>query len=113
MKKLLSIFAVAAVIMLLATSCKKDSYNTFATISGTVMDRDNGEPLGNVSLTLTPGGLNTYTGSDGSFQFNDIDAQQYTLQAQKSGYKANRLNNINALAGETTRVSITLEKQQP
>ena len=54
MKKLLSIFAVAAVIMLLATSCKKESYNTFATISGTVVEMGNGEPIGNALLTLMP-----------------------------------------------------------
>lgn len=110
MKKLLSIFAVAAVIMLLTTSCKKESYNTFATISGTVVEMGNGEPIGNALLTLTPSGLNTYTGSDGTFQFNDVEAQQYTLTAQKTGYNANR-KTINAEAGQTLTVSLTMEKQ--
>ncbi len=110
MKKLLSIFAVAAVIMLLATSCKKESYNTFATISGTVVEMGNGEPIGNALLTLMPGNLNTYTGSDGTFQFNDVEAQQYTLTAQKTGYNANR-KTINAEAGQTLTVSLTMEKQ--
>lgn len=110
MKKLLSIFAVAAVIMLLATSCKKESYNTFATISGTVVEMGNGEPIGNALLTLMPGNLNTYTGSDGTFQFNDVEAQQYTLTAQKTGYNANR-KIINAEAGQTLTVSLTMEKQ--
>lgn len=110
MKKLLSIFAVAAVIMLLATSCKKESYNTFATISGTVVEMGNGEPIGNALLTLMPGNLNTYTGSDGTFQFNDVEAQQYTLTAQKTGYNANR-KTINAETGQTLTVSLTMEKQ--
>ena len=110
MKKLLSIFAVAAVIMLLATSCKKESYNTFATISGTVVEMGNGEPIGNALLTLMPGNLNTYTGSDGTFQFNDVEAQQYTLTAQKTGYNANR-KTINAEAGQTLTVSLPMEKQ--
>lgn len=110
MKKLLSIFAVAAVIMLLATSCKKESYNTFATISGTVVEMGNGEPIGNALLTLMPGNINTYTGSDGTFQFNDVEAQQYTLTAQKTGYNANR-KTINAEAGQTLTVSLTMEKQ--
>ena len=96
--------------MLLATSCKKESYNTFATISGTVVEMGNGEPIGNALLTLMPGNLNTYTGSDGTFQFNDVEAQQYTLTAQKTGYNANR-KTINAEAGQTLTVSLTMEKQ--
>lgn len=110
MKKTLSIFVVAAAVLLLATACKKESYDTFATISGTVVEMGNGEPIGNALLTLTPSGLNTYTGSDGTFQFNDVEAQQYTLTAQKTGYKANR-KTINAEAGQTLTVSLTMEKQ--
>ena len=110
MKKTVSIFVVAAAVLLLATACKKESYDTFATISGTVVEMGNGEPVGNALLTLTPSGLNTYTGSDGTFQFNDVEAQQYTLTAQKSGFKANR-KTINAEAGQTLTVSLTIEKQ--
>lgn len=110
MKKTLSIFVVAAAVLLLATACKKESYDTFATISGTVVEMGNGEPVGNALLTLMPGNINTYTGSDGTFQFNDVEAKQYTLTAQKTGYKANR-KTIDAEAGQTLTVSLTMEKQ--
>ena len=110
MKKTLSIFVVAAAVSLLATACKKESYDTFATISGTVVDEDNGEPLGSVLMTLTPGGRNTYTGSDGTFQFNDVEAQNYKLFAKKTGYNANNIT-INAEAGQTSLVNLTMKKQ--
>lgn len=112
MKKIISTLALAALLLCVATSCNKEKYdNLTATITGTVIDMDSGEPIGNAQMTLSPGGLNSYTGNDGFFQFNDVEAQQYTLQAQKSGYQANR-KTINAKAGETVNVSMTLQKEQ-
>lgn len=111
MKKALSILALVGFIMFTVTSCKKENYeNITATVAGTVIDVDTGEPIGNVTMTMTPGGLNTYTGSDGTFQFNDVEAQQYTLTAQKTGYGANR-KTVNPNAGETVNVSITMKKE--
>lgn len=110
MKKALRILALVGFIMLTATSCKKENYeNITATVAGTVLDFDTGEPIGNATITMTPGGLNTYTGSDGTFQFNEVEAQQYTLTAQKTGYKADR-KTINPNAGETLNVSIAMRK---
>lgn len=111
MKKAISIFVLAAFILLAATSCKKEKYeNINGTVTGTVIDMDNGEPVGNALMTMTPGGLNTYTGSDGFFKFGDVEAQQYTLTAQKTGYKANR-KTVNVAAGETVTVSLVMEKE--
>lgn len=69
MKKRASVIAASVLLFftsMLWCSCKKedvakDQPSTFATINGTVRDLDNGEPLSDVLLTLSPGGLNAYS----------------------------------------------------
>lgn len=84
--------------------------STFAAIKGTVVNVDNSEPIGNVLLSLYPGGLNTYADSVGAFMFEELEALQYTLIVQKSGYITNR-NIVNTTAGETTSVTMMLQRQ--
>ena len=48
------------------------------------------------------------TGADGRFEFAEVDAVQYTITVMKAGYSTNR-KLVNAIAGETTDVTITME----
>lgn len=109
MKKILSALVLCFALLMLGSACTKTQYDLFGNVSGTVIDVDDGEPIGGATVTLSPGGLNTYTGSDGNFDFNDIDAQKYTVTVQKTGYEANR-KSVEALAGETVNVSLTMKK---
>lgn len=111
MKKILATLVLALTLLGITTSCTQTQYDIFSNIAGTVVDVDSGDPIGQVTVTLSPGGLNTYTGSDGHFDFVDIDAQQYTITVQKSGYESNR-KTITAPAGETVNVSMTMKKNQ-
>ena len=112
MKKTICLFVLSALIVCAAvSSCTKESYDSInTTITGTVLDNESGDALGGVQITLLPGGRNTYSGSDGFFQFNDIEAQQYTIQAQKTGYRTER-KTIHPNAGETCVVSINMWKE--
>ncbi len=110
-KRLFTILSVCVVLMTFTCACNKIQYDLFGNISGTVIDVDNGEPITQATVTLSPGGLNTYTGSDGHFAFNGIDAQQYTITVQKTDYQANR-KIIEVLTGETVNVSITMKKKK-
>lgn len=110
MKKLLTVLIIGMVMLTMTSACNKITYDLFGNISGTVIDVDSHEPLDGVTVTLSPGGLNTYTGSDGLFEFKEIEAQQYTITVQKTGYQANR-KTLEALSGETINVSITMKKQ--
>lgn len=93
------------------TSCTREYYdNINVTITGTVVDHDTEEALSGVALTLLPGGRNTYTGSDGVFQFNEIEAQQYSVQVRKTGYKDDR-SSINPSPGETIVLHFTMTKE--
>lgn len=92
------------------SSCTHTEYDLFSNIAGTVVDKNSGEPLGQVDVTLKPLMLKTYTGSDGQFYFNDIEAtDDYEIWVQKDGYRANNIK-VKAPSGETINVSITMEK---
>lgn len=93
------------------TSCTPETYDTYCTISGTVIDLDTGEPIQQATVTLSPSGLNTYTGYDGNFEFLDLDAKQYTVTVQKTGYSANR-KTVTTIPGNVVNVSLTMQKNQ-
>lgn len=103
---------LCAMLLCFAVGCGKDLvvYDAFGTISGTVIDVDTGDPVSQATVTLSPSGLNTYTGSDGHFEFLDLDARQYTITVQKTGYQTNR-KTVTTIAGGNLDVSLTLKKQ--
>lgn len=100
-------------LFVLTISCNKKKNDTsyYGTISGTVIEENTGDPIGMATINLAPSGKNTYTGSDGHFEFIDLDANQYTMTAQKTGYVTNR-KTVTLSAGGTETVSITLQKNQ-
>lgn len=106
MKK--TLFLIMTLIAL-ATSCEPVTYDTFCTISGTVIDLDTGDPVQQATVTLSPSGKNTYTGYDGTFEFLDLDARQYTVTVQKTGYVTNR-KTVTTVAGGIVDISMTLQK---
>lgn len=93
----------------MATSCEPVTYDTFCTISGTVIDLDTGDPVQQATVTLSPTGYNTYTGNDGHFEFIGLDARQYTVTVQKTGYLTNR-KTVTTVAGGVVDVNLTLQK---
>ena len=92
-------------------SCAKKVVNTSSSIYGTVVDAATHDPIQGVLLTLMPSSRNCYTGSDGSYQFEDLNAQQYTITAQMSGYGPDR-KSINLEAGERQEITFALHKEQ-
>lgn len=58
----------------------------YGKIYGTVTDFSSGEPISNANVRLNPRGETTLTGSDGTFQFNDLVNGSYSLSISKDGY---------------------------
>lgn len=104
-------YILAVMIMGGFITCSTPDYNFFATISGTIIDSNIHSPISGASILLSPSGRNTISNTDGTFEFNDLEAKQYTLTVQINGYSTNR-KTINAIAGETTQVSITMQKME-
>ena len=98
----------AVILLVFAVGCSSsDDYEIFAKIQGVVTDYQTGEPLTNASVTLSPSGLSKQTDANGFYRFEELDAQQYTITVQKSGYQPNR-KTITAISGETQQVDIQL-----
>ena len=96
--------------LVLFASCSPVTYDVFSTITGTVFDEQTKDPIDGVSVILSPSGKNSITGSDGYFEFQDLEAGQYTLTVQATGYSSNR-KTITVVAGATENVNITLQKK--
>ena len=96
--------------LVLFASCSPVTYDVFSTITGTVVDEQTKDPIDGVSVILSPSGKNSITGSDGYFEFKDLEAGQYTLTVQATGYSSNR-KTITVVAGATENVNITLQKK--
>lgn len=107
MKKFLFLCLVALPLLL---SCSKEEQESFGTLYGVVSDTRTGDPLSNVTVTLSPGGTTKLTGSDGLFEYSELTPQQYTITVQKSGYQTNR-KSVSAVVGEKVQVNITMTPQ--
>lgn len=100
-------------LLFLVGACTSSVDETTGSIYGKVTDSQSGEVLQGVTITLTPGGLARTTGSDGTYEFLDLEAQQYQVQAQKAGYTTNT-KSVNVLVGQAASgdIRLTPEKQQ-
>lgn len=109
MRKLM-VFAIVVIALLGMGSCDPVEYDMMADICGFVLDEDSSEPISGATVSLSPSGKNTTTGTDGYFEFKDLNAQSYSIQVQKSGYSSNR-KSVNAIAVEVQNLTITLKKK--
>ena len=75
--------------ILMLGACAKDEEVFTGNIMGKVTDAVTGEVLQGVTVTITPSGISRTTGSDGYFEFRDLEPKQYEIQARKSGYSTN------------------------
>lgn len=89
-------------------SCAKDEVETMGIIYGIVNDSDNGEPVVDAHVALSPYGKTINTGSDGSYEFPELEPGQYTIQISKSGYKTNT-KRISVVAGEKASGDMILQ----
>ena len=72
------------------TSCGKFNDDPkYGRIQGIVTNFNTSEPLQGVNVTLSPTGLSAVTGSDGRYEFNNIQVGQYTVQGVKTGFDTN------------------------
>lgn len=108
MKKILFLCLMALPLLF---SCSKEEQDSFGTLYGVVSNTQTGDPLSNVTVTLSPGGTTKLTGSDGLFEYSELTPQQYTITVQKAGYQTNR-KTLSAVVGEKTEANITMTPQQ-
>jgi len=109
MRKLVFLLLISAVLITLNSSCKKKERDMFAALYGVVSDFATGTTISDASVLLSPSGKTITTGSDGKFEFEKLEPQQYTITIQKTGYQTNR-KTVTAVVGERVEVNVTLNK---
>ena len=82
-------------------------------IYGTVVDEATGEPIKSAGVELSPVGLKTVTGSEGQFEFTELDPGKYTLLVTKTGYIAGTNHTIEVKPGQQAKGDVQIEKLPP
>jgi len=108
-KRTLWLFVCLCMTVGLFVSCSDDDPGIFATLNGIVTDYETGEPIENVTVTISPLNITQITDETGSFCFDGLDVTQYTISVQKAGYYTNR-KNVTAVSGEKMEANITMTK---
>lgn len=111
MNKLIVKTGMILLTLLAVWACTSSEEETTGSIYGKVTDAQSGEVLQGVTITLTPGGIARTTGSDGTYEFLDLEAQQYQVQAQKAGYVTNN-KSVNVLVGQAASGDIRLTPEK-
>lgn len=90
MKKLLT-YSMILLTQFLILRCTNESEISIEKggINGIITNKLTGEPISGANLTLSPSGLSKISGSDGRYEFQDIETQQYSVQASATGYTTN------------------------
>ena len=82
-------------------------------IYGVVADKATGEPIKSAGVELSPGGLKTITGSEGQFEFTELDPGKYTLLITKTGYLDGVSSTIEVKPGQQAKGDVQIEKLPP
>ena len=108
MKKTICLFFSIALLCGFYQSCQPN-VELPGGIYGTVLDKGSGEPIRNAEITLNPGGKTTVVGSNGTYEFVNLEAGMYTVNVQADGYDHNS-KTANVVNGESTACDFHLTK---
>ena len=112
MKKSLYLFLGILLICGIYQACVPD-VELPGSIYGVVADKATGEPIKSAGVELSPGGLKTITGSEGQFEFTELDPGKYTLLITKTGYLDGVSSTIEVKAGQQAKGDVQLEQIPP
>lgn len=102
MKRLFSLLSV----LFLFAACSTYVPEFEGSVNGTAMYKD--QPLEGVEVVITPGGNSFVTKSDGTYTFENLTAETYTLTFKKKGYKT-VTKNVKISAGLCVQVDVNLD----
>ena len=99
MKKLNLILGIVCAFAVCLVSCQKEK--TTGQIQGLVTNYTTNEPIQGVNISLSPTGASAVTGSDGRYEFANLQPGNYTVQGVKAGFESNT-KNITITSGNTS-----------
>ena len=89
-------------------SCAKDIVDVNGSIHGVIKDFNTGALIANCQVSLVPSGKSAITGSDGTFEFGELEPGSYTVSFSKAGYEE-ASKTVSVTSGETASINITLK----
>ena len=96
--------------IILISSCSKDEDVMTGTISGFVSEYAGANtPIAGASITLNGKGITKVTGSDGRFEFTDLEPGTYTIAASANTYQSTT-KQVTVYAGQTINCDFQLAK---
>ena len=72
-------------------SCGEDTVDLvgLGTITGRIVESNSFDPIENAKITLSPTNNAVFSDADGYFRYDEIEAGEYSINAQKEGYLTN------------------------
>ncbi len=105
-------FKILAILFILIAlgSCSEDTVSVPVTgsISGTVIDKETGDPLENAKITTNPGSSTVFTDALGEFLLSNILVDDYSVQADLDDYTTG-FESVTVLEGLTSTVALEIE----
>ncbi|MBO5893590.1 MAG: carboxypeptidase-like regulatory domain-containing protein, partial [Alistipes sp.] len=97
-------------VAVLFIGCTEDEVPIFGDVYGTISNSETGEPVRNAEVILSPNNMSTVSGSDGHFEFRQLEAKQYTISVSADGYESNS-RQITIIPGQSVSCDIRLKPQ--
>lgn len=111
MRKLIAML-LSAVAVVLITSCEDETaYDFYGSIYGMISDAQTNAPVAGAQVMLSPGNVTTVTGSDGHYEFQNLDAGQYKLSVYAAGYSVNT-RQVTVVSGESVICDMQLNEEK-
>ena len=100
---------ICAVTTFVFSSCSEDTIDVvlYGSLSGKVTAKATGDPLENVKITTNPASTTVFTDSEGKFTIKSIAVDDYSVQAELSGYTTG-FESVAVEEGATSSVSFEL-----
>lgn len=94
------------------TSCVADEEATTGSLHGTIKDSENGNLLKGCLVVISPTGKSITTGDDGSFSFDNLAAEVFSIDVSKNDYEPAK-KEVTIVAGQPNKADMQLTKQMP
>ena len=105
-----NLFHLLISLSLVLVACSSDPVNTKGTIVGVVKDAVSGANLQNAKVVLD--GRSALTGSDGRYQFSDVEMGTYKVSVSRDGYLSDE-GSVTVKPGETATLDFSLRQAGP
>ncbi|MCK5125146.1 MAG: TonB-dependent receptor [candidate division Zixibacteria bacterium] len=85
--------------------------SALCTISGTVYDKTDGQPVSSAEVRILDTEFKTTTTQNGRFTLSNIPEGQYQIEIYADGYEPSVLQNVSAIAGIDNRLTVNLVRR--